>query len=302
MEESTIQLLNSYDISIKSLDITNKNITGLLDLKRFNKLKKLICSHNKITEIINIPKTLKYFDCSYNIIEELIEISGDLEYFNCKKNPLIKLYYPFNIKPKSYPETLKYLSFGDNFNHTINNLPNSITNLTFGRYSKFNQYIDNLPTTITNIIFNNTNIPHSEIINCFNQKDCKKEIICYDEQFYYIIQLYHSKKKLKKINFTIKIKYDSNIRGLLSNTNYHEDCYFKGYDNCNKKDYIGCDVNDLSYFSILLDGHEDKNEDEMEELISAYIYEDFEHLESEIVKLLSEKYKNYKLNIKFNQK
>jgi hypothetical protein len=110
------------------------------------------------------------------------------------------------------------------------------------------------------------------------------------------------KKKLKKINFTIKIKYDSNIRGLLSNTNYHEDCYFKGYDNCNKKDYIGCDVNDLSYFSILLDGHEDKNEDEMEELISAYIYEDFEHLESEIVKLLSEKYKNYKLNIKFNQK
>ncbi len=61
MEEFTIQLLNSFDKSIKLLNISNKNIIGKLDLSGFNKLEILNCSHNKITKIHNIPVRLKYF-------------------------------------------------------------------------------------------------------------------------------------------------------------------------------------------------------------------------------------------------
>ncbi len=292
MEKSTIKLLGSYDKFVKSLDLSNKNIVGLLDLEGFVKLEKLICSHNKITEIKNIKRNLKHLDCSYNLIKELTDdhVNKNLDYFNCKSNPLIKLHYPFDIKPTSYPKTLTHLTFGWVFNQPIDNLPKKLTYLRLG--SGFNQPIDNLPTNI-NITYNYTEIPHSDIINCFNKKDFSKKIICSVDQFYYINQLYQNKKKLKKINFLIYIEYDPNINRLLNRTDYHEDCYHRGYDNCKMEDYIS---DHHVEFLILFD------KDEKEELLSAYVHEDFDNLESGIVELLNEKYKNYKLSIKFNQK
>jgi len=40
-----------------------------------------------------------------------------------------------------------------NFNQSINNLPSTITHLTFDPFSYFNQSINNLPPTITNLTF-----------------------------------------------------------------------------------------------------------------------------------------------------
>ncbi len=165
MEESTIEMLNSYSKYVESLDISNKNIKGLLDLDGFDKLKKLVCSNNKIDLIINLPDSLKYLDCSYNLIEQFNCISNNLDYFNCKKNPLTILYYSFDVKPKSYPKKLQYLRYSNIFNQPVDNLSNSITELIFG--NSFNQHVDNLPNSITHLTFGNSfnqpvdNLPNS---------------------------------------------------------------------------------------------------------------------------------------------
>ncbi len=177
MEESTIEMLNSYSKYVESLDISNKNIKGLLDLDGFDKLKKLVCSNNKIDLIINLPDSLKYLDCSYNLIEQFNCISNNLDYFNCKKNPLTILYYSFDVKPKSYPKKLQYLRYSNIFNQPVDNLSNSITELIFG--NSFNQHVDNLPNSITHLTFGNSfnqpvdNLPnsitHLTFGNSFNQ-------------------------------------------------------------------------------------------------------------------------------------
>ena len=98
------------------LDLSNRNISGILDLRKYrkyNNLEVLKCSNNLITKIINIPPTLKYLDCSNNLIEEITEINHELEYFNFENNPIIKLYYPQKQELKSYPETLMELTFSN---------------------------------------------------------------------------------------------------------------------------------------------------------------------------------------------
>ena len=82
MEQYTINILNSYPKDILELDISNKNIVGLLDLYDFMALEKLICSHNQITYILNIRKRLKYLDCSFNKISILDPLNDNIEYFN----------------------------------------------------------------------------------------------------------------------------------------------------------------------------------------------------------------------------
>jgi Leucine-rich repeat (LRR) protein len=86
------------------IDLSKKNIKGVLDLKnidnplylsdrellkslKFNNIKKLDkkyyyeieideidCSNNEITEIINIPSSLKYLNCSNNQITSLLNL------------------------------------------------------------------------------------------------------------------------------------------------------------------------------------------------------------------------------------
>ena len=163
------------------IDLSNKNIKGVLDLEnicnplflsnkellkllKYNNIEKLNnkykyvieideidCSNNEITEIINIPYTLKYLNCSYNKITSLLNLPDYMTGLNCKKNPLKELYYPFYIKPIKYPSKLIYLKFGNKFNQPIDNLPNSLTHLTFG--DDFNQPIDNLPNSLTHLTF-----------------------------------------------------------------------------------------------------------------------------------------------------
>lgn len=80
-----IQYYNTNYKKVIQLNISNKNISGVLDLKKYIKLKKLDCSNNQITQIINIPKTLKNLDCSNNLIEEFNKFNCELDYFNSGK-------------------------------------------------------------------------------------------------------------------------------------------------------------------------------------------------------------------------
>ena len=53
----------------------------------------------------------------------------------------------FDIAIDNLPDSITHLTFGNLFNKHVDNLPNSITHLTFGIY--FNQLVDNLPNSIT---------------------------------------------------------------------------------------------------------------------------------------------------------
>ena len=114
-----IILLIKYNTNTKIINISNKNIKGVLDLE-FIELEELYCSNNEIIEIMNIPRTLKYLNCENNQITSLNNLPDDLSGINCKKNPVKELYYPFNIKPNKYPHKLTHLTFGYKFNQKIN--------------------------------------------------------------------------------------------------------------------------------------------------------------------------------------
>jgi Leucine-rich repeat (LRR) protein len=83
--------LSKFPKDIKILNLSNKNIKGILDLSEFESLEELDCSNNKITEIINIPNTLKYLNCENNEITKLNNLPNNLTGINCKKNPLKEL-------------------------------------------------------------------------------------------------------------------------------------------------------------------------------------------------------------------
>ena len=72
-----------YKNNIKILNISNKNIKGILDLNKFKYLKELNCSTNEITEIINIPNSLKYLNCSNNKISSLLNLPDGMTGLNC---------------------------------------------------------------------------------------------------------------------------------------------------------------------------------------------------------------------------
>mgnify|MGYP003353196545 CR=1 FL=1 len=77
--------------------------------------------------------------------------TNNFDYLNCKSNPLVNLFYPFDIKPKLYPETLKELEFCCDFNQPVDNLPTNLLKIEFG--SAFNQPVDNLPANLIKIEF-----------------------------------------------------------------------------------------------------------------------------------------------------
>jgi Leucine-rich repeat (LRR) protein len=85
-------LLNYYKDDIDELIINQSCILGLLDLKKFTKLKKIICSSNKIMHIINLPLTLEYLDVSFNLLENIdISYLPNLKYFKCSYNKLTQI-------------------------------------------------------------------------------------------------------------------------------------------------------------------------------------------------------------------
>lgn len=68
MEPYTIQILSQFPDDSKLIDISNKNIYGILDLQNYQQLNVLICSHNYITQILYVPVNLIKLNCSHNQI------------------------------------------------------------------------------------------------------------------------------------------------------------------------------------------------------------------------------------------
>lgn len=152
MKNSTIKLLKNYNDNTKVLNLSNKNIKGILNLGRFDNLEEIDCSNNKITEIINIPKTLKYLNCEKNEITKLNNLPDNLTGINCKKNQLEELYYPFNVKPNKWPSNLKQVIVNSYFDGLFDNLPKTLIYLEFPYNNRLNNILFNIPNNIKNIL------------------------------------------------------------------------------------------------------------------------------------------------------
>ena len=92
------------------------------------------------------------------------------------------------------PSSLTHLTFGSYFNQKVNNLPSSLTHLTSG--SHFNQIVDNLPSILTHLTFG----------SFFNQKvnnlpSSLKEIKIHKQKV----------NLLKKIPFGCKVVDENNM-------------------------------------------------------------------------------------------
>lgn len=84
MLKHTIQILSEYDLNSIYINISNKNINGLLDVGNYQKLVKLDCSNNRITQIMNLPDSLKYFICENNLIQLMDNLPPNLIEINWK--------------------------------------------------------------------------------------------------------------------------------------------------------------------------------------------------------------------------
>ena len=123
MLANTIELLSEYSKDISELNLSNKNIDGLLDLFNFNSLIKLDCSSTKIKSLNNLPNSLIELYCSYTNITSLDLLPTSLIKLDCSHNTEIT---SLNLLPNS----LIKLDCSHNTEITsLNNLPNSLIKL-----------------------------------------------------------------------------------------------------------------------------------------------------------------------------
>ncbi len=241
MNQKADLIINQCDKELLELDISARNIVGIVDLQKFRNLKKFICSHNEITKIINIPETLVYLDCSYNKIKELsigyylsyLDCSNNLitnltincvfeGYFNISDNPMKKLCYRPRSIPEKYPEMLKDIIFGQFFDQPVDNLPKNLKILHFQDSSDFNKPLDNLPHGLkkihfeSNSVFNQPldNLPESLVHLEFGQGSIfnyrldnipnSLKLIILDKEY-----IYENLEHVNELSSKVKVKYNS---------------------------------------------------------------------------------------------
>ena len=100
--------LKTYEnISNTILDCANKQLTELPELP--DTLKTLDCDNNQLTELPELPDTLQYLYCNNNQLTELPELPDTLLNLRCSDNQLpyndlkgYKIWYA-----KTYPERIE---------------------------------------------------------------------------------------------------------------------------------------------------------------------------------------------------
>ena len=82
MNINTINLLNNYPFDIIKLDLSSKQINGILNLDKFCNLTELNCSYNQITNLDNLPNSLTELNCWGNKITNLDNLPKSLIMLN----------------------------------------------------------------------------------------------------------------------------------------------------------------------------------------------------------------------------
>ena len=82
MNINTINLLNNYPYDIIKLDLSSKQINGILNLDEFCNLTELYCNENKITNLDNLPNSLTILNCNGNKITNFDNLPNSLTELN----------------------------------------------------------------------------------------------------------------------------------------------------------------------------------------------------------------------------
>lgn len=168
--------------NLKELHLYNLTLTKLPKLP--NSLEHLDISKNKIDDIVDLPKNLKYLDCYWCLAKKLI-LPEKLEYLNCKLNCLEELILP----PK-----LKFLDCSNNYLKTLTNIPLTLETLK-GHNNNWEQ-LDIIPN----------NIIYLDLFDCSGTKNIQLIIMSYSNRLQKLIK---ENEALKKENTMLHdhIKY-----------------------------------------------------------------------------------------------
>lgn len=104
---------------LKNLNCTNNpiaNLDFLVDLSH------LVCDQNLITQLDNLPLSLKYLSCSFTLVNSLNNLPVQLVSLDCSYN---SIHYLDQVKNLN---SLTYLNISNNFIELLE-LPNSLTYL-----------------------------------------------------------------------------------------------------------------------------------------------------------------------------
>ena len=171
------EYLESLPDDITLLDLSNRNLTKLPNISRFIKLEILYCNNNQITQLDNLPNTLKILFCYSNQITQLDNLPNSLQSLDCSYDQITQL--------DNLPNSLKELYCSNNQITQLDNLPNSLQKLYC--YDNEITQLDHLPNLLQTLFCYNNELPSYDLeywkqktferkLNEFNQKRAVKII------------------------------------------------------------------------------------------------------------------------------
>ena len=102
-----------------------------------------------LEEYYNIKTKTLTLPCDFN--KKLENLPLDTEIIIFEQDYKKEKNSHFDQKVDNLPNTLTHLTFGWGFNQLVDNLPENLTHLTFRE--DFNQKVDNLPLSLTHLTF-----------------------------------------------------------------------------------------------------------------------------------------------------
>jgi len=117
--------LNSLFEGATTINLSDRGITYLPDMRRFKKLERLYCSGNKLTSLPdNLPESLIFLCCNNNNLTSLPDMRRfiNLEVLSCGYNKLTFL-------PDNLPDNLVNFSCDNNELSSITRLPRNLRTL-----------------------------------------------------------------------------------------------------------------------------------------------------------------------------
>lgn len=158
------QFVNPYSYSLVNLPINmhylsfniNKN-SPIIDLP--DNIKILSITTTNLKNIDKLPKYLEILDITSDIMDFSYQCYSlpNIEYLEYIKEIIIDFEFNKSIESINWPDSIKYLDFGEFFNQSINNLPKYLEVLNLGADFNLEQHIIKnkiqFPSTLKKIIF-----------------------------------------------------------------------------------------------------------------------------------------------------
>ena len=122
--------LNSLSEDIQKINVSDKDINYLPDLRRFKKLKILNCNNNKLTSLPHFNEKLEKIYCCHNQLSSLPLLNENLKELYCSHNQLTSL-PQFNKKLEQLNCSNNQITSLPHFNEKLEKIYCSYNQLSF---------------------------------------------------------------------------------------------------------------------------------------------------------------------------